>query len=491
MYSPELNSIRMSLLWVRIEESTEDTTREGWQPNGGYVSELWDFTRISVTQNNLQELKEVWYEWDDETKQLFYFNYGDLPYLLNVKVDKLLLRALAQYLNLVYSCFTFGKLDLVPTVEEYTNLLRFPRKQANKAYSRAVNVLSFLKRLMSITGMMLGHINDTVSGLFDRLDKRVTSVPGILVKTFRSLSACRRAVKEGLSEFVATPRRDNILEEKWMAILQSLQDEDTEWRAPWMIPDEILSRQFILATQGLAQCEFVYKGDNYKKKVREISNAWNQTHRMKRFFANPMTTLKYDWWWGKRVNDNVPMSSQENTRSIEEHLQVIPFELEIIKQDFEKRSSEVEKKIEQLEEEKMQLGLEIDVQKLEAQKMRKRKNKAEEDLESLKTNYKKLRLSIRTAELGKTPEQWWQEIKQKISTDQWEKKCQDARVREDALERDLLESQNEKVGLRARVAELERSPCQYRSRNSAIELKASLNKIEEFKRKIEELETTL
>ncbi|MBA0746363.1 hypothetical protein Gogos_008889 [Gossypium gossypioides] len=24
----------------------------------GYVSELWDFTRISVTQNNLQKLKE-------------------------------------------------------------------------------------------------------------------------------------------------------------------------------------------------------------------------------------------------------------------------------------------------------------------------------------------------------------------------------------------------------------------------------------------------
>ncbi|MFQ6660474.1 hypothetical protein Gotur_028982 [Gossypium turneri] len=25
----------------------------------GYVSELWDFMRISVTQNNLQELKEI------------------------------------------------------------------------------------------------------------------------------------------------------------------------------------------------------------------------------------------------------------------------------------------------------------------------------------------------------------------------------------------------------------------------------------------------
>ncbi|MBA0638143.1 hypothetical protein Godav_022225 [Gossypium davidsonii] len=38
-----------------------------------YVSELWDFTRISVTQNNF--------------------------------------------------CFTFGKVDLVPTIEEYMALL--------------------------------------------------------------------------------------------------------------------------------------------------------------------------------------------------------------------------------------------------------------------------------------------------------------------------------------------------------------------------------
>ncbi|MBA0743198.1 hypothetical protein Gogos_005908, partial [Gossypium gossypioides] len=34
----------------------------------GYMLELWDFTRISVTQDNLQELKEIWDEWDDETK---------------------------------------------------------------------------------------------------------------------------------------------------------------------------------------------------------------------------------------------------------------------------------------------------------------------------------------------------------------------------------------------------------------------------------------
>ncbi|MFQ6646366.1 hypothetical protein Gotur_019077 [Gossypium turneri] len=41
----------------------------------GYMLELWDFTRIS----------------------LFYHYYGDLPYLLDVKVDKHLFRAIAQY----------------------------------------------------------------------------------------------------------------------------------------------------------------------------------------------------------------------------------------------------------------------------------------------------------------------------------------------------------------------------------------------------------
>ncbi|MBA0729905.1 hypothetical protein Golax_023354 [Gossypium laxum] len=90
---------------------------------------------------------------------------------------------------------------------------------------------------LSIYGLVvfpkaLGHVDEAVTDLFDRLDKRVTLVPAILAETFRSLNACRKAV--------ATPRRDDILEEKWMAILQNLQEEDIEWRAPWLLPDEIL-----------------------------------------------------------------------------------------------------------------------------------------------------------------------------------------------------------------------------------------------------------
>ncbi|MBA0876389.1 hypothetical protein Goshw_000601 [Gossypium schwendimanii] len=178
-----------------------------------------------------------------------------------------------------------------------------------RVYSRAINVPTFLKKLMSITGMSeqwvaarikqkgdskcipwkslkdlilthpdvrkrlnvfalsiyglvvfpkaLRHIDEAVTDLFDLLDKKVTPILAILAETFRSLCACRKAGKgrfircaqllltwfhshfwkvyrvsywvfyknySPLKEIVATPRRDNISDEKWMAILQNLQE---------------------------------------------------------------------------------------------------------------------------------------------------------------------------------------------------------------------------------------------------------------------------
>ncbi|KAH1098826.1 hypothetical protein J1N35_015747 [Gossypium stocksii] len=214
--------------------------------------------------------------------------------------------------------------------------------------------------------------------------KKVTPVPAILAETFQSLNACRRA-GEGrfigcaqlllvwfhshfrkvnkvsyqaffknyspLKEILAAPWRDDILEENWIVLLRNLQEDDVEWRAPWLVPDEVLyqcrsfdwvpllgiwgavgythllvlrqyrSRQFISATHGLAQCEFSYKGDRYKKLVKS-----------------------------RRVNDNIPVPSLEGARPIEEYLRVVPSELEIMKQDFETRSSKFRKQIERLEE---------------------------------------------------------------------------------------------------------------------------------------------
>ncbi|MBA0754693.1 hypothetical protein Gogos_021564, partial [Gossypium gossypioides] len=91
-----------------------------------------------------------------------------------------------------------------------------------------------------------------------------------------------------------------------------------------------------------------------------MSNAWNQTRRMKRLAVGPMTTPEYNEWWVRRINDSIPEPSKENSQSIEEHLRVVPTELEIIRQDFETRNAELEKKIEQMEEEKINLRLDMD-----------------------------------------------------------------------------------------------------------------------------------
>ncbi|MBA0729474.1 hypothetical protein Golax_020463, partial [Gossypium laxum] len=131
------------------------------------------------------------------------------------------------------------------TMEEYTALLHCPRLQVDKTYSRAAYVPAFWKKLMNITRMSepwitakikqkgeckcipwknlrdlilahpdgkkkvdvfalsiyelvifpraLGHVDEAVLYLFDRLDKGVTPIPAILVETFRSLNVCRRA----------------------------------------------------------------------------------------------------------------------------------------------------------------------------------------------------------------------------------------------------------------------------------------------------------
>ncbi|KAG8492583.1 hypothetical protein CXB51_010005 [Gossypium anomalum] len=327
----------------------------------GYTSELWGFTHVNSMQNELQELRDIWAQWDDEAKQLFYQNYGGFPYLLDVKVDRHLFRVMIQFWNPTYSCFTFGNVDLVPTLKEYTTLLRCPRIQGHKAYVRPASLPTFTKKLVMITGMSeqlavahvkkrvdvlalsiygmvifpkaLRQINEAVADLFDRLGKQNTPVPAILAETIRSLSACRRAGEERfigcaqlllvwfhshfwkldkipcrvffegyspLKETVDMPRSDDISEERWIDILQNLQEEDVMWKAPWLVPSEVLYRcgnfdwvplpgisravgytpllvlrqyrvrQFIPATQGLAQSDFSYKGDHYKKRMREI-----------------------------------------------------------------------------------------------------------------------------------------------------------------------------------------------------------------------------
>ncbi|KAG8474323.1 hypothetical protein CXB51_033541 [Gossypium anomalum] len=482
------------ICWFR-----ENPVREGDSVTKGYTSELWDFTRINSTQNEFQELRDIWAQWDDEAKQLFYQNYRDLPYLLDVKVDKHLLRAMVQFWNPAYSCFTFGDVDLVPTLEEYTTLLRCPRIQGYKAYVRPASLPTFTKKLVMITGMSeqwavarvqqkgdnvkkrvdvlalsiydmmifpkaLGHIDEVVADLFDRLGKQNTPMPAILAETIRSLSACQRAGEgshfwkldkvhfrvffEGyssLKEAVDIPRRDDISEESfdWVPL-------PGIWGVVGYTPLLVLRKY-----RGLAQSDFSYKRDHYKKRMREISEAWKKPFCMKILTEGSMSTFEYKGWFSRRVNDNVPRPILGVARSLEESLRVIPSELEVMKQEFERKNSELEKSLEKLEEEKMCLSLDVDVQKMEVEKVKKEKRKIEEDRDDLQTHYKKAQVTLKKVELGRSLKQWQQEIhEERAKAEYWEKKFQEIR-------------------------------------NSTAELKASLNKIEEMKHNSGGLEAAL
>ncbi|KAL1143600.1 hypothetical protein V6Z11_A11G170300 [Gossypium hirsutum] len=360
----------------------------------------------------------------------------------------------------------------------------------------------------------LGYVDEATTDFFHRLGKRVTSVPTILAETFRSLDACKRAGAgrfigcdqlllawfynhfrlidrvvcrvffedySPLKDIVASTRRVGVPEENWIALLQNLQSKDVEWRAPWMIPGEILYRcssfdwvpllgiwgaigyapllvlrqhglrQFIPATQGLAQSEFVYRGVDYKRKVSEVSSAWKKAYRLKGVAINPVSTPEYIEWRGRMVNDNIPKPSVEGARPIEEYLRVMPSELEIMKQEFERKNLEFEKRVAKLEEENMYLSLDIDIQKMEVEKEREKKRKIEEDRDDLKEHYKKAQVFLRRARVGGSSDQWQKEVQEeKARAEYWERKLQEMQLQNLALK-------EENKGLKTKVTELGRS----------------------------------
>ncbi|KAG8503059.1 hypothetical protein CXB51_000820 [Gossypium anomalum] len=300
MRNEYLNKVEDNAFVCTWSEKTQ--LEKGDSVTKGYMSELWDFTRVNSTQNELQEFRDIWAQWDDEAKQLFYQNYGDLLYLLDVKVDRHLFRAMgykAYVRPTSLSTFT-KKLVTITGMGEQWDVACVQQKGDSKCIPWAVlrDLISthpdVKKRVdvlaLSIYGMViflkaLGHIDEAVANLFNRLGKQNT--PGY----------------SPLKEAVDRPRRDDILEERWIDILQNLREEDVMWKAHWLVPSEVLyrygsfdwvplpgiwgavgytpllvlrqyqARQFIPATQGLAESDFSYKGYNYKKRMREISEA--------------------------------------------------------------------------------------------------------------------------------------------------------------------------------------------------------------------------
>ncbi|KAG8473377.1 hypothetical protein CXB51_035487 [Gossypium anomalum] len=319
MRNEYLNKVEDNASLCTWSEKTQ--LEKGDSVTEGYMSELWDFTRVNSTQNELQKLRDIWAQWDDEAKQLFYQNYGGLPYLLDVKVDRHLFRAMGYkaYVRPASLPTFTKKLVTITGMSEQWAVARVQQTGDSKCIpwavlrdlisthpdvKKRVDVLALSIYVMVIFPKALRHIDEAVADLFDRLGKQNTPVPAILAETIRSLNACRRLVKEGsldvgvfirltdchfwkldkvhcrvffegyslLKEAMDRSRRDDISEESfdWVPLPRI-------WGAvrytPLLVLRQNQARQFVPATQGLAQSDFFYKGDHYKKTMREISEA--------------------------------------------------------------------------------------------------------------------------------------------------------------------------------------------------------------------------
>ncbi|KAE8692135.1 hypothetical protein F3Y22_tig00110858pilonHSYRG00062 [Hibiscus syriacus] len=226
-------------LW---SEKTQKEKGDSLQSN--YVSELVSYASVSLKQNNVQELRNIWDSWKNDRKQKFSQRYGDIALLLHVKTDEPLLRALIQFWNPGYSCFTFNREDMVPTIEEYTTLLHCESIRLERVYIKHIKSQPFKNGLAKIAGVdekwvtdrlrhkgngegiewihikqlmknhpdewktidlfalglygliifpkILGCIDATVVELFKQLPRRVNPAPTILAETFRSLNHCIR-----------------------------------------------------------------------------------------------------------------------------------------------------------------------------------------------------------------------------------------------------------------------------------------------------------
>ncbi|XP_039014069.1 uncharacterized protein LOC120143952 [Hibiscus syriacus] len=151
----------------------------------------------------------------------------------------------------IISCFTFGKVDLTPTIEECRAFICCPRIYEDMIYIKSPNTTPFKKTVLLLTGMceewatrnikrkgvsecitwnalreviyhhpdkrkqidmlalgiygliiflkILGHVDIAAVDLFERLNKNADLVPVILAETFRSLNSCRH---EGEGRFI-------------------------------------------------------------------------------------------------------------------------------------------------------------------------------------------------------------------------------------------------------------------------------------------------
>ncbi|KAA0056623.1 girdin-like [Cucumis melo var. makuwa] len=189
--------------------------------------------QLSSTQNDLANLKMIWEALTPQRRFMFSKKYGHIAELMYILVNYFALRAIINFWDPAYGCFTFGSCDLLPTIEEYQAMLSMPEKEREIVYffnpkqttKTTTEIQKYIKvkggeenvpfdYLIKMTqtyidedkGLTLlalciygavifpkaeGYVDGKVIKLFFEMERGVNPIIPILAKTFRSLNYCR------------------------------------------------------------------------------------------------------------------------------------------------------------------------------------------------------------------------------------------------------------------------------------------------------------
>jgi hypothetical protein len=95
------------------------------------VEELRYITKVHCFIDSIKKLAPILGYIDEN---LFEKKYGRIAHLIRMSIQISVVKALMHFWDPSYRCFTFGDIDMTPTLEEYAQILSFPN-DPYKVYS--------------------------------------------------------------------------------------------------------------------------------------------------------------------------------------------------------------------------------------------------------------------------------------------------------------------------------------------------------------------
>ncbi|EOY31576.1 Uncharacterized protein TCM_038504 [Theobroma cacao] len=398
------NDYEIELQMRQIQQEKGDCLTQG------HISILPERVHLDLQQNDFTEMVGIWEQWRRAHRDNFQNKYGHIAWLLYVPVDDQMLRAIVQFWDPSYRCFVFNKVDMTPTIEEYSSLLRIDHMQPDKIYWRAqktghrrklakllgmttVEVDQHLKKkgdieclpwsflngyikkhmedeqgllafAMAIYGLVvfpkvLGHVEVSVIDFFDQVTRSINPAPSILAETFRSLNFCRRKV---------------TWRAPWMPRMQVMYKcGDKPWvplMGPWgaisyapiMVRRQFGFEQFVPMTHQLDQLEFTYGEPETLKRIEEIAQDWKKTCRVDQGRVTDEVTTGYHTWHDQRVKNVIHPPKDPSKHPVNPEPQDVLLESELTRKRLEKEMMNMKRRHEdELEEVKKETARKVRV----------------------------------------------------------------------------------------------------------------------------------